>query len=216
MILYIAGPYRASSPELVDQNIASAKLVAIAVWKAGHVAVWPHGNTHHFEIDSPEIPVDQILDGDLRLVERCDGVVLCPDWNTSAGARLEREHADSLGMPVWFYPDVPSLHPTEMRCPTQTRAFVQTVMKMFRIHLDKNDSYSPSNIIGTGFVGLVTRLWDKTARILELSGFRLKLSEPSEYVGEKQSANESIEDSLLDNANYSVIGLLLRAGKWGR
>lgn len=31
----------------------------------------------------------------------------------------------------------------------------------------------------------------------------------------KEPKNESIEDSLLDAANYSVIGLLLRRGQWG-
>ena len=53
------------------------------------------------------------------------------------------------------------------------------------------------------------------ARLLNLTGFRFKVSDPS-YVGPMASKNEPVEDTFLDLAVYGVIGLILRARKWGR
>jgi len=68
----------------------------------------------------------------------------------------------------------------------------------------------------TGYVGLITRLWDKTARLLSLSGFRFEIQEPGVFTHPKEAKNESVEDTLLDLMVYSVIGLLLRKGVWGK
>lgn len=215
MIIYVAGKYRDTSAKLVNANIMIARKVSIEVWKKGHVALCPHLNTMNFEVDG-EIEDVKILDGDKRIVERCDGLLMLPNWTDSDGAKLEKAHAESLGMPIWYYPDIPVPHLTEIRCPIQSRAFVQTVMRMYRLHLQKNADYSPNNVLGPGFVGLVTRLWDKITRLMELTGFRFSISEAGEYVGPKEAANEPIEDSLIDAANYGVIGLLLRQNMWGK
>jgi hypothetical protein len=36
------------------------------------------------------------------------------------------------------------------------------------------------------------------------------------FTGKKSPKNESIEDNLLDLANYAIISLLLLRGKWGK
>ena len=51
MICFIAGPYRADTPEGVTENIAQARKVALDVWRAGHVALCPHLNSAHMEDD---------------------------------------------------------------------------------------------------------------------------------------------------------------------
>lgn len=106
-------------------------------------------------------------------------------------------------------------HPTLLQSPIQTKAFWETIGKIYRTHLDKNADYSPANILGTGSIGVVTRLWDKTARLLNLAGFKLHM-ETSEYVAPKEPKNESIADSFLDLASYGIIGLLLMRNQWGR
>lgn len=71
--------------------------------------------------------------------------------------------------------------------------------------IQKNKDYGPTNISrspGGPLNGLRVRMWDKIARINHLidSG-----AEPQ---------NESLRDSFLDLANYSVIALLVLDGNW--
>jgi len=106
-------------------------------------------------------------------------------------------------------------HPTEIKCPEQTRAFSDILQKMYQTHLDKNFDYSPANILATGEIGLVTRLWDKVARLMNLTGFRFSVTCDG-FDAPKQPKHESIDDTLMDAAVYSIIGLLLRQGKWGK
>lgn len=106
-------------------------------------------------------------------------------------------------------------HPTELKRPHQTRAFRETVEEMYRVHLDKNADYSPANILGTGEIGLMTRTWDKIARLMNLMGFKIEISSMT-YTQPQSPKNESIDDSLLDGANYLVIWSLLRKKVWGR
>lgn len=105
-------------------------------------------------------------------------------------------------------------HITEIRYPQQTKRFREILDEMYQVHLDKNRDYSPMNILATGMVGVSTRIWDKTARILNLMGFNLQTGE---YSVERKSTNdESIEDNLKDLGVYSIIARLLREGKWGK
>lgn len=83
------------------------------------------------------------------------------------------------------------------------------------MYLIKNNDYGPANILGTGSIGLVTRMWDKMARIMHLSGFKINISD---CVFDKpiEPKNEAIIDSWHDIAVYSVIGMVHREGNWGK
>lgn len=104
-------------------------------------------------------------------------------------------------------------HPTEEKYPEQCKMFRDIIERMYSVHLDKNQDYSPMNIIATGIVGLATRIWDKTARICNLLGFDLQTGV---FDSEKKNANEPLEDSFTDLAVYCIIALIYRAGKWGK
>jgi hypothetical protein len=210
MLIYIAGPYRGE----IDRNIAQARKIAIELWEMGHVAICPHLNTAHFETDC-QATEDAYLTGDFSILARCDAIVMTPAWQASVGARGEWAYAQSLKMPIYEYPSLPPLHPTELRWPEQSRAFLEVVMRMYRVHLDKNADYSPANILGAGWIGLVTRLWDKTARLMNLSCFHLTVIE-SHLEQPHDPKNESIDDTLIDGAVYNIIGILLRRGMWGK
>lgn len=209
MILYVAGPYRGD----VEGNIAAARKVAIELWEAGHFALCPHLNTAHFEEDC-SVDEETYIFRDLDMLARCDGIVLAPGWEKSEGARMEWDHAKTAGMPIWLYPEIPPPHPVEVRCPNQCAGFIRTVMMMYRVHLTKNQDYSPANILATGELGVATRLWDKIARLLNLYGFRFDIVH-AQFGQPKEPKHESIDDTLMDSANYSVIGMLLREGEWG-
>jgi hypothetical protein len=97
-LVYVAGPYRAPADFQRQQNIQRAHALALEVWKVGGAAICPHANTANFD---RELPDEAFLDGDLAILDRCDAVVLTPDWNLSRGACAEVCHANDLGLPVF-------------------------------------------------------------------------------------------------------------------
>jgi nucleoside 2-deoxyribosyltransferase len=214
MLVYVAGPYSGDTDEKVESNIVSARCIGIELWEMGHSVIVPHMNTAHFEKLS-DVSWERFMEGDLDILSRCDCLVLTPDWRESKGACMEKEYAESLKIPVYVYPCLPSLHPTEVARPEQAVAFREMVGQMYRVHLDKNADYSPANIMGVGQIGLGTRLWDKTTRIMNLLGFRIEIAS-SAFEKPLIPKCESLQDSYLDLAVYSVIGVLLMREKWGR
>jgi len=114
-VIYVAGPYGQKTAKNgvedisgVDRNIQQAREIAIKLWEAGYAVICPHLNTQHFELDC-KLDHAGYLAGDFEIIERCDAVVMTPDWVDSAGATMEREHAISLGIPVFVYPDLDGL-----------------------------------------------------------------------------------------------------------
>ena len=101
-LVFVSGPFRSLSQPYShweqEQNVRRAEALALDVWLAGHVAIVPHLLTRHFQGAAD----DRVwLDGDLAIMERCDAVLLTPDWERSAGARVERSYALAKGMPVF-------------------------------------------------------------------------------------------------------------------
>jgi nucleoside 2-deoxyribosyltransferase len=208
MLIYVAGPYRGD----VDGNIAKARAVAAECYLAGHDVICPHMNTAKMDEDTG-LPDEFWLNTTLNLLRRCDAVVVVPDWEKSEGTHAELAYAKKVGIPI--YKTVPPLHVTEQERPVQVQAFIETLMQMYRVHLSKNADYSPANILGTGEHGVVVRIWDKVARLLNLSGHRITISE-HKFEAPRDPHHEAIADTYLDAANYAIIGLLVRAGVWGR
>ena len=97
-VVYVAGPYRASSECSLYNNIEEARNAAQDVWAMGAVALCPHLNTAFF---GGVVPDDQFLDGDLVLISRCDAVLLLPTWRNSEGATAERWFAFGNDIPVF-------------------------------------------------------------------------------------------------------------------
>lgn len=106
-------------------------------------------------------------------------------------------------------------HPTEEKYPEQTKRFREILEEMYQTHLTKNADYSPYNILVTGMKGCVTRLWDKSARFFNLMGLDI-----GTYTWNEEKLNsvrdESVNDTLLDWANYCIITRIFREGKWGK
>jgi hypothetical protein len=97
-VVYIAGPFRAKTPWLIEQNVRRAEAVALEVWKLGAAALCPHANTRHFQNSAK----DEIwMRGTMELLRRCDAIVLLKEWKTSEGSRAEVDYAFSRGLPVF-------------------------------------------------------------------------------------------------------------------
>ena len=77
--------------------------------------------------------------------------------------------------------------------------------ELLEILYKKHDDYGPMNIAGApggAMNGLRVRMYDKLARLTHLAD----KSDTPNY--------ESIEDTLIDLANYAIIGLLVQRGQW--
>jgi hypothetical protein len=228
MLVYVAGPYIAYNadgthdPIGIQANIDKAEAVQKALLRMGHAVICPHKNTAH--LDALPLTHDQWIAMDLQMLVYCQAMVVLPNFQSSKGTAMEIEFAERVGIPIYYLsedwkteadPCLPAMHPTEVRCPEQAKAFREIVGRMYRVHLKKNADYSNMNIAMTGEIGLVTRIWDKVSRLLNLTGFRAKV----EFLGfdaPKVAQNEPIDDSYLDAGVYSVIGMLYRMGVWGR
>ena len=83
---------------------------------------------------------------------------------------------------------------------------VDTILNELRsIMMKKQADYGPLNIAlapGGPMNGLRVRMYDKLARLNNLAD---KAATPN---------FESIEDTLIDLANYAIIGLLVQRGQW--
>lgn len=109
-LLYLSGPYSGPTPYHVAANIEMAGEIAVKLWNDGFYVLTPHLNTAGFEYLSTA-PYEQFIDGDLRMIDGVDAVVMLPGWTSSRGANIERDYALEKGIPVYEYPDLPDLAP---------------------------------------------------------------------------------------------------------
>jgi hypothetical protein len=83
----------------------------------------------------------------------------------------------------------------------------QITDELISILLKKHHDYGPNNIAhapGGAMNGLLVRMHDKMARLEHLT-----------YTAKDAKPNyESIEDTLIDLANYAIIGLMVQRGQW--
>jgi len=101
-IAYIAGPYATNSIYGVVQNIRRAELVALSLWKIGYAVICPHKNSSLLD---GECPRQTWIDGDLEILQRCDLLVVLPNWEESEGTRDEISQACMFDIPIFYWPD---------------------------------------------------------------------------------------------------------------
>lgn len=97
-IAYIAGPFTGETTWDIAQNVRRAEELALEVAKLGVMPLIPHANTHLF---FGQLTEEFWLAGTVELLERCDIMVLLPNWEASAGARAESARATMCGIPVF-------------------------------------------------------------------------------------------------------------------
>tara|TARA_R100000234_G_scaffold11947_2_gene6639 strand:- start:8754 stop:9101 length:348 start_codon:yes stop_codon:yes gene_type:complete len=104
----------------------------------------------------------------------------------------------------------------EVRYPKTLNKFKQIQKEQLELFCKKQLDYGPSNIglgkskpekpedIRLSAMGLGIRMQDKISRFLNLS------------MNDKEPNNESLDDTLIDIANYAIMGLIVRNKKWGK
>lgn len=100
-------------------------------------------------------------------------------------------------------------YPDEGNTMSKEQNFSQDVENVYlqamELMLKKHADYGPDNIAQSPFGalnGLVVRMWDKFARVKHL------------MVNGAEPQNESLRDTFVDIANYSLIALLVLDNKW--
>jgi hypothetical protein len=101
-LLYVSGKYSGN----VCENIHNARIVSIKLWEAGFAVITPHLNSAHMELDCKST-YDDFIAGDIEILRRCDAIIMLPDWQSSAGAVIERKKAIEFMIPVYDYPNLP-------------------------------------------------------------------------------------------------------------
>lgn len=97
--VYVAGPFKAATNELIEANIRRAEAMGLEVAKLGATPLIPHANTRAFHTVIDEA---FMLEATKELMRRCDAVILCEGWQESAGTRDEMCEAHWLGLPVFY------------------------------------------------------------------------------------------------------------------
>mgnify|MGYP003642649063 CR=1 FL=1 len=101
-VVYVAGPYRGETREAVEINISVAKAVGLLCARKGWTPLIPHCNTAGFELLTSELDDQFWLDATMKLMRRCDAVVLIPGWERSSGTLAEIAEAKRLGIKIHY------------------------------------------------------------------------------------------------------------------
>lgn len=98
---------------------------------------------------------------------------------------------------------------------TFEEVFQEIYKEAFSLLIDRQMKYGSANISQLGLYGVINRIAsDKSSRILHamngsvIAG-RVHLEDFADH------DDETIEDALLDIANYALIAIALKRGKWG-
>lgn len=110
MRIYVAGPYTAPTPELVQKNVDEAMAIGAALLTMGHNPLVPHWN-HYMDLllrrQGIDVKARHWLNLDFDWLNWCEGLYLL---GHSPGADEELSRAMRLGLPVFTkLEDVPNL-----------------------------------------------------------------------------------------------------------
>lgn len=100
--VYVSGPYTAAMPEQRDANVVVARNVAAELIRRGFVPMVPHTMTHGWERHYSDLRYRDYLRVGALWLERCDAILMLPNWERSDGARCEHELACSLGLRIYY------------------------------------------------------------------------------------------------------------------
>jgi hypothetical protein len=104
LFVYISGPMTAKDGHTVEDNVAAGLRVYWDLLRRGIPAFCPH-LSGAFPTAWTLLPHADWLAFDFAVIDRCSHVLMMPRWETSSGARAEREYAEAKGIPVVCHAD---------------------------------------------------------------------------------------------------------------
>jgi len=103
-VVYVAGAMNADNILDVLANISRGVKLGQEVLKEGHAPIVPHLDIA-FKLqggDDFNIPMDMYYKYTLKIMTKCDAVIVCEKSETSNGTIREIETANDLGIPVYY------------------------------------------------------------------------------------------------------------------
>lgn len=94
-IIYVSGKYGGD----IATNIKAAEAVTVQLMRNGFDVFCPHKNTAGFE-QYTDLTYDRFIEMDLNILERCDAIYMMQGWEDSNGAKIEKEYAEEIDLPV--------------------------------------------------------------------------------------------------------------------
>ena len=117
-LIYVSGAYSSPDKRVVEENIKNHRETALRIWEIGYTAISPVMNTAYFEKDN--LKYDDIIEGDLEILSRCDAIFLIRGWHHSNGAEIEYRYASDHNMPIFFtFDDLRTWHEVNYKFPTE-------------------------------------------------------------------------------------------------
>ncbi len=98
---YVAHPY--SGAELT--NFKLAVLRTNRILDKGYLVFSPIVHSHPLDMDQKRKP-DFWYGQDLKIITKCDGIILCPEWQLSAGCIMELSIAKDLDLEIRYYNEI--------------------------------------------------------------------------------------------------------------
>ena len=112
-IMYISGPYtpRDAGESYFNEYCSREHNINMARWCAAWCAnngfgyYCPHLNSAHMDNIVPDVPYNFWIQMDLVILEKCDALLLLPNWRQSKGAMMEFQAAENMCIPMFEFPD---------------------------------------------------------------------------------------------------------------
>lgn len=212
MVIYLSGRYTGADDAETKENIKVAREWAVKLWDLNLNVICPMTNTGMFHKLCTVAKYDDFLSADLEIINMCDAVLFLPGWQESNGANVERQYCIENG--IFCTENLDDI--LEQRKHYDNERFKEMRkmhMQMYRTSISKNRDYSALNIFATSEMGVLVRILDKIFRLCNLFGLDISTGK---WTLPKEPKHESIDDSLLDLANYACIFSILRRGKWAK
>ncbi len=102
-LVYLSGPITATNGYTVTQNVASALVVFLDCIRRGIPAFAPQ-----FTAAFPnafDVPYETWMAYDFAVIDRCTHMLMLPRWETSAGAKREKDYAFLRGIQTFYQLD---------------------------------------------------------------------------------------------------------------
>jgi len=97
--VYIAGPFTAPTPWLIENNVRRAEELSLKVCALGNVvALCPHTMYRFFYGMET---ANYWYEATLELLRRCDAIIMLNGWEQSTGAVGEHTEAIELSIPIF-------------------------------------------------------------------------------------------------------------------
>jgi hypothetical protein len=102
MTAYICTPYRAETPEKLNEHIEYAQAVSRAAALKGYSVITPHLYYPYFLDDENEEEREIGMALARGLIKKCDVVIVGKKYGISDGMKSEIEYAEKIGVGIHF------------------------------------------------------------------------------------------------------------------